>query len=66
VLRAVADGTAPFAVDQQPFLQGYLPVQYLVLLNRYGYIPVGSISTGPRLITAADAQVRLSAGAQGK
>ena len=34
MLNAVADGAASFAIDQQPFLQGYLPVEYLTLLKR--------------------------------
>src|SRR5262249_28099343 len=49
MLTAVADGAAAFAIDQQPFLQGYLPVQYLALLKRDGVIPVSNVSTGPRL-----------------
>ncbi len=28
MLNAIADGTASFAIDQQPFLQGYLPIEY--------------------------------------
>jgi simple sugar transport system substrate-binding protein len=59
VLGAVADGDALFAIDQQPFLQGYLPVHYLALLNRRGVIPVSNISTGPRLITMEEARRRL-------
>ena len=59
VLRAVADGSAIFAIDQQPFLQGYLPVQYLSLLIRHGVVPVSNVSTGPRLVTADDAKRRL-------
>ena len=59
MLNAVADGKASFAVDQQPFLQGYLPVQYLALLKRDGVIPVSNVSTGPRLIDAKEAARRL-------
>ena len=59
ILSAVADGGAAFAVDQQPFLQGYLPVQYLSLLKRVGVIPVSNVSTGPRLITVSEARKRL-------
>jgi len=58
-LNAVADGTASFAIDQQPFLQGYLPVEFLALLKRNGVIPVSNVSTGPRLVTAEDAKSRL-------
>jgi simple sugar transport system substrate-binding protein len=59
MLNEVADGAASFAIDQQPFLQGYLPVQYLALFNRRGVIPVSNISTGPRLVTMEEAQRRL-------
>jgi simple sugar transport system substrate-binding protein len=62
VLAAVADQLASFAIDQQPFLQGYLPVQYLALFARYGVVPVSNVSTGPRLITAAEAALRLGRG----
>ncbi len=59
ILNAIADGAAAFAIDQQPYLQGYLPVQYLTLLARNGVIPVSNVSTGPRLITLSDARKRL-------
>ena len=61
LLQAVAEGAAAFAIDQQPFLQGYLPVQYLALLKRDGVIPVSNVSTGPRLIDAEEAARRLAA-----
>src|SRR4030067_3005449 len=35
----IQDGTTMFAVDQQPFLQGYNAVMYLVLANKYGIRP---------------------------
>lgn len=59
MLNAVADGEASFAIDQQPFLQGYLPVQYLALLKQQGVVPVSNVSTGPRLITLNLARQRL-------
>jgi len=59
VLNSVADGAASFAIDQQPYLQGYLPVQYLALLKRKGVVPVSNISTGPRLVTLNEARRRL-------
>jgi simple sugar transport system substrate-binding protein len=59
MLTAVADGDASFAIDQQPFLQGYLPVQYLALLKQRGVVPVSNVSTGPRLITLNEARRRL-------
>jgi simple sugar transport system substrate-binding protein len=60
VLRAVAEGRAAFAIDQQPFLQGYLPVQYLALLKRRGVMPVSNVSTGPKLVTAEEAKQRVA------
>jgi len=59
MLTAVAAGEASFAIDQQPFLQGYLPVQYLALLIRRQVVPVSNVSTGPRLIEAEEARRRL-------
>ena len=59
MLNAVADGNASFAIDQQPFLQGYLPVHYLILLERHGVVPVSNVSTGPKLVTADEAARRL-------
>jgi simple sugar transport system substrate-binding protein len=65
VLAAVRDGKMLFAVDQQPYLQGYLPVMLLAERARYGVFPGQGelIPTGPTFITKADAPevIRLSA-----
>jgi simple sugar transport system substrate-binding protein len=58
VLESLVDGAMQFALDQQPYLQGYLPI---VLLTKYletGTIPGGghTIPTGPRFITAENAE----------
>ena len=50
-LKAVAAGEAAFAIDQQQFLQGYLPVIFLANYAKYGLIPGGSVASGPNLIT---------------
>jgi simple sugar transport system substrate-binding protein len=59
VLRAVQSGRLAFAIDQQAYLQGYLPVSLLAQRARYGLFPArhrGSvIPTGPKFVTAADA-----------
>ncbi|KZL18992.1 D-ribose-binding periplasmic protein precursor [Pseudovibrio axinellae] len=62
-LKAVSEGKAAFAVDQQQFLQGYLPVIFLALNAEYGLIPGGNVPSGPNLITAEKASqvVELSA-----
>jgi simple sugar transport system substrate-binding protein len=65
VLAAVRDGKMLFAVDQQPYLQGYLPVMLLAERARYGVFPSQGklIPTGPNFVTKADAAevIRLSA-----
>jgi simple sugar transport system substrate-binding protein len=58
VLRAVQRGRLAFAVDQQAYLQGYLPVIMLAQRARYGLFPARRgevIATGPRFVTRADA-----------
>jgi simple sugar transport system substrate-binding protein len=50
-LKAIASGDAAFAIDQQQFLQGYLPVIFLANYARYGLIPGGNVPSGPNLIT---------------
>ncbi|APO79569.1 ABC transporter substrate-binding protein (plasmid) [Rhizobium etli 8C-3] len=50
-LKAVADGKAAFAIDQQQFLQGYLPVVFLANYAKYGLMPGGNVPSGPNLIT---------------
>ncbi len=50
-LQAVADGKAAFAIDQQQYLQGYLPVSFLALHAEYGLMPGGDVASGPNLVT---------------
>ena len=50
-LEAVEKGQADFAIDQQQFLQGYLPVSFLALNAKYGLMPGGNVPSGPNLIT---------------
>jgi simple sugar transport system substrate-binding protein len=57
VLKAVGDGRIAFAVDQQAYLQGYLPVVFLAERARYGLFPAQGdvIPTGPNFVTKANA-----------
>jgi simple sugar transport system substrate-binding protein len=57
VLNAVKSGKLIFAVDQQAYLQGYLPVVLLAEKARYGIFPAQGdvIATGPNFVTARDA-----------
>jgi simple sugar transport system substrate-binding protein len=61
VAQAILDGKISFAVDQQPYLQGYLAVVMLVQY-KYNLNVVGGgqpTLTGPNLITKANAQAVL-------
>jgi simple sugar transport system substrate-binding protein len=64
VLEAVRDGAMEFAVDQQAYLQGYLPVVLLTQKIRFGlFAGEGEMmGTGPEIVTreTAGQVVRLS------
>ena len=51
IAKAVKEGVIAFGIDQQPYLQGYLPVVVLTLYNRYGVLPGNSINSGPGFVT---------------
>ncbi|WP_205698283.1 substrate-binding domain-containing protein [Conexibacter sp. SYSU D00693] len=57
VLGLVQRGQMAFAVDQQAYLQGYLPIVLLAQRARYGLFPAqeGVLPTGPRFVTREDA-----------
>ena len=50
IAKAIKAGTIAFAIDQQPYLQGYLPVVILTNLARYGVLPSGNINSGPGFV----------------
>lgn len=64
-LKAVAAGKADFAIDQQQFLQGYLPVVFLANYAKYGLIPGGNVPSGPNLITKDKASQVVDLSAKG-
>jgi simple sugar transport system substrate-binding protein len=55
VLEAIQDGRMAFAIDQRPYLQGYLAVVLLEMSMRLGGAPEGVIRTGPSFVTAENA-----------
>jgi simple sugar transport system substrate-binding protein len=57
VLKAVQDHELLFAVDQQAYLQGYLPIVLLTQRARYGLFPAQGdlVPTGPNFVTAREA-----------
>ena len=68
VLQAIVDGNMLYAIDQQQYLQGYLPVVMLSLYNRYGgLLPGGGgvVLTGPGFVTAENAAAVIELSAQG-
>ncbi|MBB3944269.1 simple sugar transport system substrate-binding protein [Rhizobium skierniewicense] len=64
-LKDVADGKAAFAIDQQQYLQGYLPVAFLALNAQYGLIPGGDVPSGPNLVTKDTAAKVIDLSAKG-
>jgi simple sugar transport system substrate-binding protein len=66
VLQAVQDGNMLFAIDQQQYLQGYLPIVYLTLYL-YNLNTPGSflIQTGPGFVTKDNAATIIQYAARG-
>ncbi|HVW58346.1 MAG TPA: sugar ABC transporter substrate-binding protein [Rhizobiaceae bacterium] len=51
ISKAIKDGIVSAAIDQQPYLQGYLPIVFLTQYVRYGVIPSNNVNTGPGFVT---------------
>ena len=64
-LEAIAKKQMVFAIDQQQYMQGYLPVVILALHNRYGLMPGGNIPTGPGFVTWANVDEVIDLSAKG-
>jgi simple sugar transport system substrate-binding protein len=66
VLAAVRDGQVAFAIDQQQYLQGYLPVVLLAQRARHGVMPAAeAIPTGPSFVTRENAAAVIDASKKG-
>ena len=67
VLEAVRSGQILFAIDQQPYLQGYLPIVLLAERHRHGLFPAEGelVPTGPHFVTRATAGQAESLSARG-
>lgn len=68
VANAVKDGTISFAVDQQPYLQGYLAVESLVLNHDGGFVVGGgqAVLTGPAMVDSSNIDDVLAYAEEGK
>lgn len=69
VLTAIKDGKMDFAIDQQQFLQGYLPIVILTNYAETRNLPTGNgqglIMTGPGFVTADNAADVIALAAKG-
>lgn len=54
ISKAIKDGVVESAIDQQPYLQGYLGVAFLVKYVRLGIIPANNVNTGPGFVTKSN------------
>jgi simple sugar transport system substrate-binding protein len=66
-LQALESGDMQFAIDQQQFLQGYLPIVFLMLYKQYLLMPGGgqAILSGPNFVTKDTAASVLALSQQG-
>src|SRR5699024_8887257 len=57
VLQGIQDGTVLFAIDEQQYMQGYLPIVLLSLNARNGNTPAQDIiMTGPGYVDASNVE----------
>lgn len=52
IVNGLKSGVIQWGIDQQPFLQAYLPVVVLTNYDRYGVLPGNNINSGPGFVTA--------------
>ncbi len=65
MLKAAAAGKVEFLIDQQQYLQGYLPIAIFGQYMRYGTMPAGVVMTGPGFVTPDNAAKVIKWAAQG-
>lgn len=65
ILEAVEAGDLAFAIDQQQYLQGYLPVAFLDQYVKNGLLPAGDVLTGPGFVTSDNAAQVIELSEQG-
>jgi len=51
IVKGIKSGIINWGIDQQPFLQAYLPVIILTNYDRYGVLPGNNINSGPGFVT---------------
>lgn len=65
ILEALVAGELDFAIDQQQYLQGYLPVMFLDQFVKNGLMPAGDVLTGPGFVTQENAAQVIELSRQG-
>jgi simple sugar transport system substrate-binding protein len=65
VLEALSKGKMMFAIDQQQYLQGYMPIVLLALYDKYGLLPGADVQTGPGFVTKDNAAQVIELSKQG-
>lgn len=56
IIKGIKAGTIDFAIDQQQYLQGYMPVIVLTQYAKYGVLPSGDINSGPGYVTKSNVE----------
>jgi simple sugar transport system substrate-binding protein len=51
IVKGIKSGIIKWGIDQQPFLQAYLPIVILANYDRYGVLPGNNINSGPGFVT---------------
>jgi simple sugar transport system substrate-binding protein len=51
IVKGIKSGIIQWGIDQQPFLQAYLPVVVLTNYDRFGVLPGNNINSGPGFVT---------------
>ncbi|OBZ92104.1 sugar ABC transporter substrate-binding protein [Pararhizobium polonicum] len=65
-LQRIKDGTQLFAIDQQPYLQGFLAVSLLNSYVNFGLdLPTKPVLTGPGIVDASNVEATLNGVAAG-
>lgn len=52
VVESIQKGDTLFTISQQQYLQGYLPIHFLYLYNKYNFLPASDVLTGPGFVDA--------------
>ncbi len=65
MLKAAAAGEVEFLIDQQQYLQGYLPIAIFAQYMRWGTMPACVVMTGPGFVTPDNSSKVIKWAAQG-